>query len=104
MLYEKLTDISVKTDTEIQKQYVSSVGGAIAGGMVFGPLGAIVGGRAKQKKTAESTYYLIFTYNSNNQICYASFEIPGYQLGKAGTWETEFKMNYKKDESNVVRL
>lgn len=102
--YAKLTDISVKTDTEIQKQYVSSVGGAIAGGMVFGPLGAIVGGRAKQKKTTESTYYLIFTYNSNNQICYVSFEIPGYQLGKAGTWETEFKMNYKKDEPNVVQL
>lgn len=104
LLYEKLTDISVKTDTEIQRQYVSSVGGAIAGGMVFGSLGAIVGGRAKQKKTTESTYYLIFTYNSNNQICYASFEIPGYQLGKAGIWETEFKVNRKKDASEVVQL
>lgn len=102
--HAKLTDISVKTDTEIQRQYVSSVGGAIAGDMVFGPLGAIVGGRAKQKKTTESTYYLIFTYNSNNQICYASFQIPGYQLGKIGIWETEFKVNHKEDSSVVVQL
>lgn len=102
--YEKLTDISVKTDTEIQKQYVSSVGGAIAGGMVFGPLGAIVGGRAKQKKTTETTYYLIFTYNSDNQICYTSFEISSNQLGMARTWEKEFKTNHKEDASEIVQL
>ncbi len=48
----KITDMCVKTDTEIQKQAVSSVGGAVAGAVVFGPLGAMIGGRAKTKKAS----------------------------------------------------
>lgn len=88
---EKLTDICVKTDVEIQSQYVSSVGGAIAGGMVFGPLGAIVGGRAKEKKKTVTEYYLIFTYCSNSNICYASFKVEDAM--KAREWEKEFKIN-----------
>lgn len=88
---EKITDICVKTDFEIQTQYVSSVGGAIAGGMVFGPLGAIVGGRAKKKKTTATEYYLIFTYCSNGNICYASFKVE--DVTKAREWEKEYKIN-----------
>lgn len=38
----KITDISIKTDKEIQKQYVSSIGGAVAGAALFGSLGAMV--------------------------------------------------------------
>lgn len=94
---EKITDISVKTDTEIQTQYVSSVGGAIAGGMVFGPLGAIVGGRAKKKKTSTVDYYLIFTYHSNGEISYASFKI--LDVEKARKWEKEFKTNPRSAEA-----
>lgn len=98
---EKITDICVKTDVEIQSQYVSSVGGAIAGGMVFGPLGAIVGGRAKKKKTTATEYYLIFTYRSNDNICYASFRIE--DALKAREWEKEFKMN-NSGRTEVVEL
>ena len=48
---DKVTDIAVKTDVEIQQQYVSSAGGALAGGMLFGPLGAIVAGRTEAKRS-----------------------------------------------------
>ncbi|MGG7153336.1 hypothetical protein ACQPUR_22190, partial [Clostridium neonatale] len=37
--FSKLRDVTIKTDEEIQKAYVSSVGGAIAGQMLFGTLG-----------------------------------------------------------------
>ena len=47
----KITDICIKTETEIQSQYVSSIGGAVGGAVLFGPLGAVIGGRAKKKKT-----------------------------------------------------
>ena len=43
LMREKITDMVIKTDTEIQKQIVSSTGGAIAGAVLFGPLGAIIG-------------------------------------------------------------
>jgi len=59
---EKITDMCLKFDTEIQNQMVSSIGGTIAGGVMFGPLGAIIGGRAKNKKVKTTTQYLIITY------------------------------------------
>ena len=97
----KITDISVKTDVEIQKQYVSSAGGAIAGGMVFGPLGAIVGGRVKEKKTREFTYYLIFTYRSDAEISYISFEIWSSMgvIKKIEEWRKELLGNVQQADA-----
>lgn len=72
---EKITDISIKTDTAIQQQLVSSAGGAIAGAMLFGSLGAIIGGRVKTKKVKTTTSYLIITYKSENELKYIGFDI-----------------------------
>lgn len=94
LAFNKITDICIKTDTEIQKQYVSSIGGAIAGGVVFGPLGAIVGGRAKEKKTSTSTDYLIFTYLKNGEINYISFNVTDNWL-KAQNLVDKFNENNK---------
>lgn len=73
--FSKLRDVTIKTDEEIQKAYVSSVGGAIAGQMLFGTLGAMVGGRAKEKTTKTITSYLIFTYDKDGKNEFISFVI-----------------------------
>ena len=66
----------LKFDTEIQNQAVSSVGGAIAGGVMFGTLGAIIGGRAKTKKVKNTTQYLIITYaGEQGELKYIGFDI-----------------------------
>lgn len=71
----KITDMCVKTDTEIQTQAVSSVGGAIAGGVMFGALGAIIGGRSKNKKVKTTTQYLIITYaGEQGELKYIGFD------------------------------
>ena len=72
---EKISAIEIKTDVEIQKQYVSSVAGGITGDIVFGPLGALIGGRVKEKKIKNTTRYLIITYTSDNEIKYLGFDI-----------------------------
>lgn len=72
---EKVTGVELKTDVEISKAYVSSIGGAVGGAVLFGPLGAIVGGRAKQKKSTQRTYYVIITYLKDAEPAYLSFEI-----------------------------
>lgn len=72
---DTITDASIKTSTEIQSQYVSSIGGAVAGAMLFGGLGAIVGGRAKEKKTKTITHYFIITYLKDDEVRYISFEV-----------------------------
>ena len=86
----KITDMCIKTDKEIQKQYVSSVGGAVGGAVLFGPVGAIIGGRAKKKTVKKETHnYLIITYQSPD-IKYIGFEI-GYALASANLYIEEFK-------------
>lgn len=76
LLKSKVIDVIIKTDTDIQKQYVSSIGGAVGGAVLFGPLGAMIGGRAKQKKSKTVSNYLIITYKDNNdEIKYIGFDV-----------------------------
>lgn len=96
----KVTDITETTDTEIQKQYVSSVGGAVGGAVLFGPLGAIVGGRAKQKKSKTVTHYFVITYRSDEEIKYISFE---YTPSKDAT-DFVAKYNALKPSNTIVNL
>ena len=69
---EKITDMCLKFDTEIQNQAVSSIGGAIAGGVMFGTLGAIIGGRAKNKKVKTTTQYYT---GEQGELKYIGFDI-----------------------------
>lgn len=73
----KVNDVCLNTDVEIQKRYVSSVGGAVGGAALFGPLGAMIGGRVKEKKDRIIHTYLIFTYTKNNAIDYIGFDTTG---------------------------
>lgn len=74
--YDKISAAEVKSDVEIQKAYVSSVGGAVGGAVLFGPLGAMIGGRAKEKKTTVTEYYFIITYIKDGEVNYISLKIP----------------------------
>ena len=74
--FGQITEITVKTDVEVREAYVSSAGGALAGGIMFGALGAMVGGRTKKKTTRNYTKFLIIGYNPSDggQTNFASFE------------------------------
>ena len=72
---DKLIDVSIMTNTEIQKQYVSSAGGAVAGAMLLGPIGAILGGSASKRSIKTNTKYLIFTYLADVQTKYILFDV-----------------------------
>lgn len=71
----KMLDASVMTSTEIQKQYVSSVGGAVAGAVLLGPLGAILGGSASKRTVKTKRKYLVFSYLSNEETKYIVFDV-----------------------------
>lgn len=86
----KITDMCIKTDREIQEQYVSSIGGAVGGAVLFGSLGAMIGGRAKKKTVKKETHnYLIITYKSP-EIKYIGFEV-GYNMASANMFIKDFK-------------
>lgn len=70
---EKVTGLNINTDVEIHNSYVSSAGGAVSGAMMFGPVGALIGGRTKQKTDKVVHTYLIFTYQKQNTVDYIAF-------------------------------
>ena len=72
--FNKVRDVAVKSTSEIQSSYVSSAGGAIGGAMLFGPLGAIIGGRAKKKTSAKITKCLIILANTEDGLKCISFD------------------------------
>ncbi|HHW90703.1 MAG TPA: hypothetical protein GX745_07380 [Clostridiales bacterium] len=72
---EKIIDVSITTNTEIQKQLVSSSGGAVGGALLFGAVGALIGGRTKAEEVKQVKSYLIFTYQKENETKYVGFDI-----------------------------
>ena len=97
--FSKLRDVTIKTDEEIQKAYVSSVGGAIAGQMLFGTLGAMVGGRAKEKTTKTITSYLIFTYDKDGTNEFISFDVTN--IPNAINFVTHFSENHSSEKREI---
>lgn len=70
----KIVDVSKQKEIQTSTQQVSSAGGAVAGALMFGALGAMVGGRAKSKKITTRTNYLVITYKKDDSIQYIAFE------------------------------
>ena len=101
---EKITDVSLKTSTEIQQQYVSSIGGAVGGAMLFGPLGAAIGGRSKVKEIKNFEKFLIFTYLDNNETKYITFSIPQKFMKEALKLINDFQTKHPTVISNTVEL
>lgn len=65
----------VKTDVEIAHIVSSSAAKGVAGGLLFGPIGLVVGSRVKSKEKRTTTPYLIINYtNSVNELSALMFE------------------------------
>lgn len=93
----KLLDVSVMTQTEIQKQYVSSVGGAVAGAVLLGPIGAIIGGRASKKTVNNTSKYLVIAYVSEGETKYIVFDVTNNFFGNS----VKNKYKYLKKQENI---
>lgn len=99
---EKLIDVSVMTPQDIQTQYVSSVGGAIAGGILLGPIGAALGGSAQKKKTKIVRQYLIFAYQADPEVKYIVFDVTS--APQNGKKISKIYAYLKKNENKQVSL
>lgn len=96
---EKIIDVTMTNSVEIQKNNVSSFGGTVGGAMLLGPVGAMIGGRTKEKTSNVVTSYLVFTYLDNDEIKYISFDCTNNL--KAIKFVKEFEKNNKKTISNI---
>lgn len=77
---EKINRAGYLTETEIIEKSKSVGGRAVAGGLILGPLGALVGGMTGigDKKKKETTVYAIINY-SDDQVL--TFTIPPFNFG-----------------------
>lgn len=98
----KLLDVSVMTSTQIQQQYVSSIGGAVAGAVLLGPLGAIIGGSSKKKNINNTTRYLVISYISEEETKYLVFDVTNNSV-LGNQLEKKYKV-LKSEEKLKVEL
>ena len=72
---EKITSITIEKNITKHTQAVSSAGGALAGAMAFGVVGAAIGGRATTKNVKSLKYYIVVTYfDSDDNVKYIIFD------------------------------
>ena len=76
---ENLVDVSAKTNATTQTEYVTSKKKAVAGALLFGTPGAIIGSQPKKKTNTYFTSYIVFTYKSKDRqsVKYVEFDASG---------------------------
>lgn len=97
---EQIIAANCVTEKEIIEKSKSVAGRAIAGGVLLGPLGAIIGGMSGvgNKQKSETHYYMIINYKSRDEeIKVLSFEIVGASLNWASFIE-ELRTKIKTEE------
>jgi len=81
--FEQITGVGVISEKDIIEKSKSTVGRAVVGGVVLGPLGAIIGGMSGigNKNKNETHYYMVVNYKSKDEETkVVSFEIVGASL------------------------
>lgn len=98
--YEQIIGASVVSEKEILEKSKNVTGRAVLGGVILGPLGAIIGGMSGigNKKKSETHYFMVINYKSKTgEVGVISFEIVGASLH----WDSfikELKTKIKKEE------
>lgn len=99
--YEQIIAANVITEKEIIESDKSVVGRAVVGGVLLGPLGAIVGGMSGigNKTKANTHYFMVINYESTSkETKVLSFEIIGASLH----WADFIKELRSKISSNKI--
>ncbi|WP_286149563.1 MULTISPECIES: hypothetical protein [Bacillota] len=99
---QNIINVSVVTDKDIVEKSKSVLGRAAIGGLLIGPLGAIVGGISGtgNKVKNKYTYYMVINYKSeiDNEIKVISFKIVDGSL-KWSKFFDELKSRINKNEN-----
>ncbi|MHB7978931.1 hypothetical protein CF067_00895 [Clostridium sporogenes] len=105
---DQITGVNVVSEKEIIEKSKSTVGRAVAGGVLLGPLGAIVGGMSGigNKQKSETHYFMVINYKSRSEeIKVLSFEIVGASLHWSSfVKELRSKINAETLENEEVYL
>lgn len=94
----QITDAQITNTVEVSKYKNSSIGGAVGSAMIAGPLGAVIGGRAKTKTSRSITYFLIFAYNNKD----GELNNIGFELGELAGDANKFVKLFRPTATNAA--
>lgn len=100
--FAKVQDVACKTKKEIQNNYVSSIGGAIGGAYLFGPIGAMIGGRTKKITNVKTEKFFMVAYEKDGETAYVAFDCQ--KAGWKGEKFTKAFHNQKSSTPQQVTL
>nr|DAQ48868.1 MAG TPA: hypothetical protein [Caudoviricetes sp.] len=75
LFYSKIIKAEILDQTQFKKHYLDNATGAIAGGMLLGAAGALLGGGTKTITESDKKYILAITYKSDDEIKYILFDV-----------------------------
>ena len=103
--YNQITDVFYGYKTEIVESNKSVIGRAVAGGLLFGGVGAVVGavsGTGPKEKKQTSLYFIISYKSSNGEDAFIRFEDTRRYKGKKVAAELKKLCNIQ--EQNQIQL
>lgn len=101
--YSKILSIELLSNTEVKKQYFDNTSGAIAGSLLLGPLGALVGGGKATATDIQTRYFVTVTYKSNDELNYIFFDVTDYRT-QAKKFVYKIKSKILANGNNIVEL
>lgn len=103
--YSQITDVFHGYTTEIQEKQKSVIGRAVAGGLLFGGAGAVVGAMTatgkKEKKVTKLMFIISYT-SSQGEECFLEFEDTRHYKGKKLSQKLKELCNIKDKETEEI--
>ena len=103
--YSQITDFFYGYSTEIQEKNKSTIGRAMAGGLLFGGAGAIVGAmtaQGKKEKKVTKLMFIISYTSSSGEDCFLQFEDTRHYKGKKLSKTLKELCNIEEKEKEVI--
>ncbi|MBW9145868.1 hypothetical protein K2F40_08745 [Clostridium sp. CM028] len=104
LMLEQITGVQRISKSNIIQKNKSTVGRAAVGGVLLGPLGAIVGGMSGigDKHTTETKYYMVINYKSQSRdVKVLSFKMVGFSNWPSFIKELKSKINTQHMEDTT---
>ena len=103
--YSQITDVFHGYTTEIQEKNKSTIGRAMAGGLLFGGVGAIVGAmtaNGKKEKKVTKLMFIISYISSKGEDCFLQFEDTRNWNGKKLSNKLKELCNIEEKEKETI--
>lgn len=103
---KKIKDTLITTEREFVEKSKSVLGRGVAGGLLFGPAGLVLGGLSgigKKQKTITNYFYIISFDSVEGEVKNITFTVPVVTVSAARKFDKLMKENFEPQENHVAK-